>query len=361
MVNVNWQTAIDFWKEYTDYGRNDLNNIEGKQLLNAWDVLLAELDELVAELSLKTGKEQTPRGKKNKESRAAPKKDCFTFRATCARSGNEHAFTSREVEMQVGGILHDGFGWEVDLTKYDMEVYVIVRNNLVSYCLSLTKKSLHRRNEVQRLGNMSLRSTISYNMLRLCQIQPGEIVMDPMCGSGAVIVESILSEIGSFSFHISGDFSENVLHAKAQPSLQGSIAENKLSKGADCMAINVENLPFRTASIDVIVADMPFGKRSGSVNRNRYLYRNALREFARVLVPSTGRACLLTTDSKNLNFAINQRVDTDQPDQPEKVAETDKSDQHKPCFWLKPYRSFTIHHGGLNPLVFLLRRSAIKF
>lgn len=52
----------------------------------------------------------------------------------------------------------------------------------------MTKSSLHRRCLLAR-GPTALRPTIAYNMLRDCKIQPGDIVVDPLCGGGSVPIE----------------------------------------------------------------------------------------------------------------------------------------------------------------------------
>lgn len=44
----------------------------------------------------------------------------------------------------------------------------------------------------------------------------------------------------------------------------------------------------------MVISDLPFGKRIGSKTDNRKLYPAILKEFARVIKPGSGRACLLT-------------------------------------------------------------------
>ena len=65
------------------------------------------------------------------------------------------------------------------------------------------------------------------------------------------------------------------------------------------------NLPLRANSIDVFIADLPFGKRSGSKHENWKLYPKALEEMARVCSVGSGRAVLLTQDKKVMWKAVN--------------------------------------------------------
>ena len=59
-------------------------------------------------------------------------------------------------------------------------------------------------------------------------------------------------------------------------------------------------LPLRDQSVDIVISDLPFGKRLGNKIDNRSLYFNALRELARVTKIKTGRAVLLTHDRNSM-------------------------------------------------------------
>lgn len=59
-------------------------------------------------------------------------------------------------------------------------------------------------------------------------------------------------------------------------------------------------LPLRSQCVDVVVSDLPFGKRIGRKADNRVLYYNSLVELARVTRMNTGRAVLLTCDTKSM-------------------------------------------------------------
>lgn len=59
-------------------------------------------------------------------------------------------------------------------------------------------------------------------------------------------------------------------------------------------------LPLREQCVDIMVSDLPFGKRIGSKTDNRVLYFHALLEMARVTRIKTGRAVLLTYDHRSM-------------------------------------------------------------
>ena len=97
---------------------------------------------------------------------------------------------------------------------------------------------------------------------------------------------------------------------------------------------DVRRLPLRPNSVDVIVSDLPFGKKSGSKHENWTLYRAALKELARVCPPEKGRAVLLTQDKRVMAQMLKE------------------SD-----VWKKKWVSW-INMGGLQSGVYVLGRTA---
>jgi 23S rRNA G2445 N2-methylase RlmL len=47
---------------------------------------------------------------------------------------------------------------------------------------------MHRRN-IAHYGLTTLRSTVAFNMLQLVKPDVGDVIMDPMCGCGALPIE----------------------------------------------------------------------------------------------------------------------------------------------------------------------------
>lgn len=123
-------------------------------------------------------------------------------------------------------------------------------------------------------------------------------------------------------FHIAGDNNPLAVNRAANniASLltKSQIKEGKPSWGLpiDAVQWDICNLPLRTGSVDIIVTDLPFGKRMGSKKRNWNLYPACLREMSRVCTPTTGRAVLLTQDTKCFTKALSgmrhvwRKVDT---------------------------------------------------
>ncbi|XP_071808944.1 tRNA (guanine(6)-N(2))-methyltransferase THUMP3-like isoform X1 [Asterias amurensis] len=220
-----------------------------------------------------------------------------TFRVTGHRVGDRHNFSSQEAASKMGEHLIRRYGWPVKMKKFDMEVLVNVNNDDATIGINLTEESLHKRNIIH-FGPTTLRSTLAHCMLRLGEPQPGDVICDPMCGGGSIPLEGALNW---GSYFLGGD-NHDIACVHSRDNL-AAMNEKRQSQGSGCLRMDViqwdvTNLPLRTNSLDVIVSDMPFGKRMGSRLNNWELYRRSLLEMGRVCRQGSGRAVLLTQDKK---------------------------------------------------------------
>ncbi|XP_077581853.1 tRNA (guanine(6)-N(2))-methyltransferase THUMP3 [Stigmatopora nigra] len=279
------------------------------------------------EINIQDSEEATPNAKVTK------------FRVTCNRAGDKHSFSSNEAARDFGGAVQEFFQWKADMTKFDIEVLLNIHNTEMVIGIALTEESLHRRN-ISHFGPTTLRSTLCYGMLRLCKPQPSDIILDPMCGTGAIPLEGAL-EFPS-SFHIAGDNNDiavnrtvnNVCHIQKRKEDKGSTPGLPI----DTIRWDLCSLPMRSSSVDIVITDMPFGKRMGSRKKNWDLYPSCLREMARVCRPASGKAVLLTQDKKCFSKVLSRMGG----------------------LWRKQHTVW-VNVGGLHAGVFLLRRTAAEF
>lgn len=265
MLQIDWKTGFNIWKTITSFDKT-----------KSVDVILAE-------------------GLVNREVKPA-------FRVTCNRTGEGHGFKSGDAASSFGGIIEDTYKWPVSMKEFDVEVVLNIREKDWFVCLCLTPQSLHRRNLVS-LGVTTLRGTVCYAMLSMANIKSGDIVCDPLAGTGAIMMEA--SVIRGDCFALCADHN-NVAIEHCIKNTAGLLSSPKSSKFAPLNTVKIDStkMPFRTASIDVIVSDLPFGKRIGTKTMNSTLYPKLLEEMARVTPPSTGRAVLLTQDYKNMKRSL---------------------------------------------------------
>nr|XP_035957947.1 THUMP domain-containing protein 3-like [Halichoerus grypus]XP_035957948.1 THUMP domain-containing protein 3-like [Halichoerus grypus]XP_035957949.1 THUMP domain-containing protein 3-like [Halichoerus grypus]XP_035957950.1 THUMP domain-containing protein 3-like [Halichoerus grypus] len=128
---------------------------------------------------------------KDESSKEKTHPEVLKFRVTCNRAGEKHCFSSNEAARDFGGAVQDYFKWKADMTNFDVEVLLNIHDNEIVVGIALTEESLHRRN-ITHFGPTTLRSTLAYGMLRLCAPQPTDIIVDPMCGTGAIPIEVMM-------------------------------------------------------------------------------------------------------------------------------------------------------------------------
>uniref|UniRef100_A0A6A7FYK6 THUMP domain-containing protein 3-like isoform X2 n=1 Tax=Hirondellea gigas TaxID=1518452 RepID=A0A6A7FYK6_9CRUS len=233
-----------------------------------------------------------------KLSSESAKKDCTvpSFRVTCLRSGTEHAFGSQEAARQLGSAINDRFSWPVQLENYHIDVILNIATTFVYVALPLTREAMFRRNLVA-FGPTNLRSTLSYSLMHLARPQPGDVILDHMCGGASIPIEGSISFPGTY--HLGGDLDQRSVE-RARTNVDNIVLHKKQSLLVDIAQWDTTMLPLRDRCVDVVVSDLPFGRRSGSKLDNRVLYLRALKETARVTRPSSGRAVLLTHDRNSM-------------------------------------------------------------
>ncbi|KAM9859742.1 tRNA (guanine(6)-N(2))-methyltransferase THUMP3 [Aulostomus maculatus] len=270
---------------------------------------------------------------------AAPEAKVIKFRVTCNRAGDKHSFSSNEAARDFGGAVQEFFQWKADMTKFDIEVLLNIHNEEVVIGIALTEESLHRRN-ISHFGPTTLRSTLCYGMLRLCKPQAADIILDPMCGTGAIPLEGAIEFHNSF--YIAGDNNDMAVNRTVNNicHIQKRKAEKSSASGLpiDTVQWDLCNLPMRSSSVDIIITDMPFGKRMGSRKKNWDLYPSCLREMARVCRPGSGKAVVLTQDKKCFSKAISRMGG----------------------LWRK-LLTVWVNVGGLHAGVYLLKRTGAVF
>uniref|UniRef100_A0A667X687 THUMP domain containing 3 n=1 Tax=Myripristis murdjan TaxID=586833 RepID=A0A667X687_9TELE len=345
-----WTNALEVWKLNNSLKkkrsrRKGGNGTKVKPDSEAMDAGMAEAEQqqppqpLSSESQAK--EESTPELETiaQEPEESAPEAKLIKFRVTCSRAGDKHSFSSNEAARDFGGAVQEFFQWKADMTKFDIEVLLNIHNQEVVIGIALTEESLHRRT-ITHFGPTTLRSTLCYGMLRLCKPQASDIILDPMCGTGAIPLEGALEFHNSF--YIAGDNNDmavsrtlnNICHIQKRREDKGSVPGLRI----DTVQWDLCHLPVRTSSVDIIVTDMPFGKRMGSKKKNWDLYPSCLREMARVCRPGSGKAVLLTQDKKCFSKALSRMGG----------------------LWRKLHTVW-VNVGGLHAAVYLLKRTGAMF
>ncbi|EFN86889.1 THUMP domain-containing protein 3 [Harpegnathos saltator] len=296
--HMNLNKALDMWKRVACFMGEIYPTLEEYNSAKE-QAAVTTVTEPVTEAEPETTKGRK-RGVDPSESKEG---DILKFRVTCERSGN-HTFESTDVACVVGGELQTKYHWIVDLSKYHLEVICKLIEQQLITLLRVTHESKHRRNIVS-FGPTTLRSTICYNLLRLANPKPGDIVIDPMCGSGSIPIEAALA------------FSHLCI-----------LCGDKNSKAVERTKSNIDG--------SETAARILFGKRSGKKSNNERLYKQFLLELGRVVKLRSGRLVLLTHDRRSFNYAFRAAGD---------------------LFQLM--RAVNVKIGGLQVIAYVLKRTNV--
>ena len=98
--------------------------------------------------------------------------------------------------------------------------------------------------------------------------RPGDVIVDPVCGSGATLFTPLLSpnlaSIVSIACDVDGGPDGDVYKAAA------NYSDNKRIAGG-VVNCDLKAMPLRNASVDVVVADLPYGQKCSKWNHIRAL------------------------------------------------------------------------------------------
>ena len=189
-----------------------------------------------------------------------------------------------EVRWPVRDALVAGLGWTNAPTRWLLNLRQ-VHGAVVAEVGPLYQTS--RFGEMARLP-ASTTPVVSAVLVRLLKPEPRDVVLDAFCGAATNLVVAAASTTDLRLVAL--DRSWSALQA-ARRNL-ASLREPVVLSHADAA-----RLPLRDASVDRVVANLPFGKRVGSHAGNVELYPQFLRGVGRVLRPG-GRAVLLTDDKR---------------------------------------------------------------
>ena len=145
---------------------------------------------------------------------------------------------------------------------------------------------------VERAG--ALPPGIAAAMAFAAKPDPGSLVLDPVCGSG-----TLLAEVAGY---------------RTDCRLIGFDIDRKAVKAARANLAHLERVEVRhgdgaatglaAGSVDLVLANLPFGKQYGDASSNPELYRGLVEEICRVGRPGRWRAVLLTSDQEVLRAAL---------------------------------------------------------
>ncbi|NDC39818.1 MAG: methyltransferase domain-containing protein [Proteobacteria bacterium] len=161
--------------------------------------------------------------------------------------------------------------------------------------MRLTKISFRKRSYRDEDRPGSLRPTIAGALVALSDPTPGEIVLDPMCGAGTILLER--GAWGDGARLIGCDIDSKAIDVARASAEKARLEVEFLDQDSTEEGVYEE----LTGQVSRIITNLPFGKQFTSENLQS-LYTEALRAWKPLLKPG-GKMVLLTSEEKVLRAA----------------------------------------------------------
>ncbi|XP_034619787.1 THUMP domain-containing protein 2 isoform X3 [Trachemys scripta elegans] len=204
---------------------------------------------------------------------------------------NNHSFSFR-VSCRCSGAIAKVFTSQLFVHLND--IYSVVG-------IPVFRLPLATREYIQTAG---LRSTVAWAMASLAEISAGAFVLDPMCGLGTILLEA--AKEWPNVHYLGADINDSQLQG-AHENIKAAGLMDKI----ELLKASVIALPLPSESVDVVISDIPFGKKF-KITKDIKLLPNILREMERVLHVGGTVVLLVSQDlHKHMGGCISNCVEND--------------------------------------------------
>jgi 23S rRNA G2445 N2-methylase RlmL len=170
----------------------------------------------------------------------------------------------------------------------DLEFWLWLSGGLALVGIRLSDATMRHRQYKREHLPASLRPTVAAAMGWLSRPTPQDIVLDPFCGAGTLLIERAL--LTGYNELLGGDIREEAVTMTRRNARLASV-------DVHVRVWDARSLPVDQASVTRILTNLPFGKQIGSHEQNKSLYAAALHVFGHVLRPD-GILVALTSEDR---------------------------------------------------------------
>ncbi|AKB82791.1 tRNA-(G10-N2) methyltransferase [Methanosarcina barkeri 3] len=187
-------------------------------------------------------------------------------------------FPGEFLEQKVGGCIYRK-GFRANLKNPDVEFRVILSEKAIFGTLlsSIDRSAYEARNPQNKpfFHPGVLMPRVARALANLSGIKPGELFMDPFCGTAGILVEA-----GLMGARVIGIDAQEKLVKGALMNLEAFKLDYVLMEGDAC------RVPLKEETINAVVTDPPYGRSAAILGGSlEELYSCALSEIERVLKP----------------------------------------------------------------------------
>jgi tRNA (guanine6-N2)-methyltransferase len=207
-----------------------------------------------------------------------------------ARMAGDHEFRRVDFKRAIEqGILDRGdHAWRLSEEASDIEFWATMFADEVILAMRLSNEGMrHREYKVAHMPG-SLRPSVAAALGWLSEPAPDDIVLDPLCGAGTVLIER--AHMGRYNLLIGSDHDRSALEA-----VRTNIGPRY--KPIELHPWDAVAIPLPDRSVSKIVTNLPWGIQHGSHEENRRLYPRLMAEFKR-LVRKGGLIVILTGEMR---------------------------------------------------------------
>ncbi|MFM7363339.1 MAG: methyltransferase domain-containing protein [Cuspidothrix sp.] len=206
----------------------------------------------------------------------------------------DHGVARKAVARHLNQIFATAFPkWKCN-DPADMECWGFWIKDQLFVGIRITPPSFRARTYKDEERQGSLRPTIAAAIAVLSNPNPSDKLVDPMCGSGTLLIErGFLASYTSLSGY---DIDPNATRLAIANIANAGI------KHIDIKTEDATDLPVENGRFNCLICNLPFGKIYGDRNTNLELYYRCLKEWSRV-IELGGRAIVLTSDTESFRQA----------------------------------------------------------
>ena len=207
-----------------------------------------------------------------------------------ARVVGDQEFRRKEFQRAVerGITERADHAWRLVEDEADVEFWATLIEDEFFLAVRLSDETMRLRDYKAAHIPGSLRPSVAAAMGLLAQPKPDDIVLDPFCGAGTILIER--AHLDRYKALIGGDLDRVALDA-ARTNIGPRYKPIELHQW-DAAA-----LPLPDRSVNRIITNLPWGVKHGSHPENRRLYPRLFKEFARLVQPG-GVVVMLTGETR---------------------------------------------------------------
>ena len=214
------------------------------------------------------------------------------FKVDCIKENNKR-LTSQEIKVRIGEIFYNRC-FKVDLKNPETIIFLDINNN---ECFIGRNPVYYKRNYKVRSGRDSINPVIGYSLLKAAGFKTNEILLDPFCSDGVILIEAGLMK-GRKLY----GFSEDIKNAR----INSKIAKVKIEFSTN--EIDWLDTLFKKESVDKIVTKTPFVSKTkteevvGRLTKEFFYQAKYILKKKGLIVTLSPRTELLERYSKEFGF-----------------------------------------------------------